>query len=310
MSISLTCGPSGAVITGDTEEELVSNVQAHARAHENTELSRERILAQIRGRHPQRPIDAAAWAAMTAPSAAQKLCDTSDMVIVHRMFRRECALLPQLVAAVAGGDLARARTVAGHAREVLDMLHHHHVGEDELLWPRLSARTRFHNDLLARMDSQHQGLAVLLEHLRASAHRVAGRAHRAHQHGTHHAAGTALDGAQRALRRGRSGGPADRGTRHHRRRIPGGGPTGTGVDTPDTAPGRAGLSPRRCHPAGTNRPPGRHPRTRPTGLPPHRSTPTPPRDHPSARSAPPPNRPRSRINGPVRTGPSYRLRDR
>ena len=164
MSISLTCGPSGAVITGETEQELVSNVQAHARAHENTELSRERILAQIRGRDPQRPIDAAAWAAMTAPSAAQKLCDTSDMVIVHRMFRRECALLPQLVAAVAGGDLARARTVAGHAREVLDMLHHHHVGEDELLWPRLSARTRFHADLLARMDSQHQGLAVLLEH--------------------------------------------------------------------------------------------------------------------------------------------------
>jgi hypothetical protein len=44
------------------------------------------------------------------------------------------------------------------------MLHHHHVGEDELLWPRLSARIPFHADLLARMDSQHQGLAVLLEH--------------------------------------------------------------------------------------------------------------------------------------------------
>ena len=168
MSISLTCASSGAVITGETEDELVSNVQAHARAHDNTELSRQRILAQIRGRDPQRPIDGAAWAAMTAPSAAQKLCDTSDMVIVHRMFRRECALLPQLVAAVAGGDLARARTVAGHAREVLDMLHHHHVGEDELLWPRLSARTRFHADLLARMDSQHQGLAVLLEHAATS----------------------------------------------------------------------------------------------------------------------------------------------
>ncbi len=163
MSISLTCGPSGAVITGETEEELVSNVQAHARAHENTELSRERILAQIHNRDPQRPIDAPAWAAMTAPSAAQKLCDTSDMVIVHRMFRRECALLPQLVAAVAGGDVTRARTVARHAREVLAMLHHHHVGEDELLWPRLSVRTRFHADLLARMDSQHHGLAVLLE---------------------------------------------------------------------------------------------------------------------------------------------------
>lgn len=162
MSISLTCGPSGAVITGETEEELVSNVQAHARAR-NTALSRERILAQLRGPGHLRPIDAAAWAAMTAPSGAQKLCDTSDMVIVHRMFRRECALLPKLVVTVADGDLARARAVAGHAREVLDMLHHHHVGEDELLWPRLSARTRLHADLLARMDSQHHGLAVLLE---------------------------------------------------------------------------------------------------------------------------------------------------
>jgi hemerythrin-like domain-containing protein len=164
MSISLTCGPSGTVITGETEEDLVSNVQAHAREHENTEPSRERILAEIRGRDPEKPIDAADCAAMNAPSVAPKLCDTSDMVIVHRMFRRECALLPQLVAAVPTGDAARARTVARHAREVLDMLHHHHLGEDELLWPRLSARTRFHADLLARMDSQHHGLAVLLEH--------------------------------------------------------------------------------------------------------------------------------------------------
>jgi hemerythrin-like domain-containing protein len=168
MTISVTCGPSGSVISGKTEDELVRNMQAHARAHDNTELSRERILAHIRGTDPRRPIDQAAWAALTAPSPVQKLCDTSDMVVVHRMFRRECALLPQLVAAVSPGDLARARTVAGHAREVLDMLHHHHVGEDELLWPRLSARTPFHADLLARMDSQHQGLAVLLEHAATS----------------------------------------------------------------------------------------------------------------------------------------------
>lgn len=163
MSISLTCGPTGTVITGETEEELVSNVQAHAREHQNTELSGERIRAEIRGRDPKAPIDAAAWAALTAPGAAAQLCDTSDMVIVHRMFRRECALLPHLVAAVPVGDLARARTVTEHAREVLDMLHHHHLGEDELLWPRLAARTRVHADLLARMDGQHHGLAVLLE---------------------------------------------------------------------------------------------------------------------------------------------------
>ncbi len=144
MSINVTCGRSGTVITGETEEELVVNVQAHAREHEHTELSRDRILAEIR-------------------SAAHKLCDTSDMVIVHRMLRRECALLPKLVAGVPRGDAARARTVARHAREVLTMLHHHHVGEDELLWPRLSARILFDTDLISRMNSQHQGLAALVE---------------------------------------------------------------------------------------------------------------------------------------------------
>jgi hypothetical protein len=34
-------------------------------------------------------------------------------------------------------------------------------GRGELLWPKLSARTRFNNDLLARMDRQHQVIAVL-----------------------------------------------------------------------------------------------------------------------------------------------------
>jgi hemerythrin-like domain-containing protein len=150
MSLSLICGPSGTVITGETEEQLVSNVQAHAREHEDTELSREHILTELRRRDPAQP---------------PKLCDTSDMVIVHRMFRRECALLPQLVAAVPVGDVARARTIARHVREVLDMLHHHHLGEDELLWPRLSTRTRIHAELLARMESQHHVLAELLEHV-------------------------------------------------------------------------------------------------------------------------------------------------
>ena len=213
------------------------------------------------------------------------------------MFRRNaqcCRNCP----AVPAGDVARARTVARHAREVLDMLHHHHLGEDELLWPRLSARTRFHTDLLARMDSQHHGLAELLEHAATTlpAWQDAPTAH------TSTPLTTLLEqisnGTRRALRRGRSGDPAARRTRDHRRRIPRGGPTGTGVDTPDTPTDRAGLPPRRRHPPGTNRLPRRHTRTRPTRLPPHRSTPTPPRDHPTPRPATTLNRPRARSTGP------------
>jgi hypothetical protein len=53
MSISLTCGPCGTVITGDTEDDLVAIVQQHAREHDNTELSREHILAELHGEPPQ-----------------------------------------------------------------------------------------------------------------------------------------------------------------------------------------------------------------------------------------------------------------
>ena len=40
--------------------------------------------------------------------------DGREMVIVHDVFRREFALLPGLIAAVAPGDHARARNIADH----------------------------------------------------------------------------------------------------------------------------------------------------------------------------------------------------
>lgn len=49
MSISLDCPPCGAVLTADTEDALVRAVQQHAREHHNTELSREHLLAELRG---------------------------------------------------------------------------------------------------------------------------------------------------------------------------------------------------------------------------------------------------------------------
>jgi hypothetical protein len=43
------------------------------------------------------------------------------------------------------GRIIAMNAVASHARKVHDMPHHHHAGEDELLWSKLSARTRFPN---------------------------------------------------------------------------------------------------------------------------------------------------------------------
>ncbi|WP_326561264.1 hemerythrin domain-containing protein [Micromonospora sp. NBC_01796] len=56
------------------------------------------------------------------------------------MFRREFGQLPSLVRAVAEGDTARADLVGGHIQLLCALLHSHHSGEDELLWPRLLER--------------------------------------------------------------------------------------------------------------------------------------------------------------------------
>lgn len=87
---------------------------------------------------------------------------TQDMVIVHRLFRREYRLAPQLVRAVADGDTARAAVVGAHLTELGEMLHHHHTGEDELVWPRLHERASLHNALISRMEREHEAVDALL----------------------------------------------------------------------------------------------------------------------------------------------------
>jgi hypothetical protein len=42
------------------------------------------------------------------------------------------------------------------------MLHHHHQGEDDLVWPRLYARTPLSAELVHRMESQHMEVGGLL----------------------------------------------------------------------------------------------------------------------------------------------------
>jgi hemerythrin-like domain-containing protein len=67
--------------------------------------------------------------------------DTRDMVVVHTAMLRELRLAPAAVrrAAADGSARPRARTAA-HLRFLLDLLEHHHAGEDELLLPLLRAR--------------------------------------------------------------------------------------------------------------------------------------------------------------------------
>jgi hemerythrin-like domain-containing protein len=90
------------------------------------------------------------------------MADTREMLIVHRVFRREFAALPIHVRDVAAGDVARASTVAAHVRLMTAGLHLHHEGEDEELWPLIAARTRTRGEVTARMEAQHGQLAALV----------------------------------------------------------------------------------------------------------------------------------------------------
>ncbi len=101
---------------------------------------------------------------MTA-TANQTLTDVHDMVVVHRVFRRELRLIPPLVREVAPGDTARAGVLAAHARLVLTGLHGHHTSEDELLWPKLLDRCTPDAELVHRMEAQHERVHDALEHL-------------------------------------------------------------------------------------------------------------------------------------------------
>ncbi|MEZ0072138.1 hemerythrin domain-containing protein [Planotetraspora sp. GP83] len=98
-----------------------------------------------------------------AHGAAHTRPDTHDMLVVHRVFRRESRLLAELVPAVSEGDAGRARVLAGHFRDYALGLHHHHSAEDDLLWPKLLARVDMEADLVLRMEAQHETISATLD---------------------------------------------------------------------------------------------------------------------------------------------------
>jgi hemerythrin-like domain-containing protein len=93
----------------------------------------------------------------------QVLTDTSDMFAIHDALRRAFGDAPAQVTSVPDGDAARARRLADYLDEVLWLLHAHHAGEDELLYPLLVERLPEHRELFARMEAQHVAALSSLE---------------------------------------------------------------------------------------------------------------------------------------------------
>src|SRR5215469_1310575 len=96
------------------------------------------------------------------------ITDTRDMVLVHRVFRREFRLLPLMVRGIADGDTTSASRVFRHATEMIEALQHHHQHEDELLWPRLQQRAPLDAVMAERMQAQHTVIGELLTRAKAA----------------------------------------------------------------------------------------------------------------------------------------------
>jgi hemerythrin-like domain-containing protein len=90
---------------------------------------------------------------LSAPGQYQT--DVSDMYAVHQGILKALDAAPQLVTGAVGND-ARVDAVASFYDNVLEFLHVHHQGEDELIYPRLEQRCTPDDEMLERIDAQHK----------------------------------------------------------------------------------------------------------------------------------------------------------
>jgi hemerythrin-like domain-containing protein len=89
--------------------------------------------------------------------------DTRDMVALHSAFTRALSEAPAQIGSAADGDTERAGRLAAYLGDVLWLIHAHHEGEDELLYPLLAQRAPQHQELFRRMEAQHAAVSSSLE---------------------------------------------------------------------------------------------------------------------------------------------------
>jgi hemerythrin-like domain-containing protein len=96
------------------------------------------------------------------PEGQQAGCDTSGLILVHRILRWLYRELPLLIREVNAGDVERAAIVGRYAHLDFYALHMHHETEDIALWDRLTSRDpgcALHVD---QMRAQHAEVAAQL----------------------------------------------------------------------------------------------------------------------------------------------------
>jgi hypothetical protein len=96
----------------------------------------------------------------TTGTAALTRADLTNFLMAHAGMRVEYGRLATACTAVR--DAAHAELIESQIALVLDVLHHHHTVEDELVWPRLVERAPEEAPKLHDLESQHEHIDPLI----------------------------------------------------------------------------------------------------------------------------------------------------
>ena len=91
------------------------------------------------------------------------LTDTSDMPALHAVFRNSFAAAPGLIGGTAADDTDRSAIVGTYYDNVLRLLHAHHGGEDELVWPKLFDRCPDEAAMVSKVAGQHEVVTKVMD---------------------------------------------------------------------------------------------------------------------------------------------------
>ena len=89
--------------------------------------------------------------------------DVRDMAIVHRTFRNAYEESARLVRAAPSPSPGRVTFLADHIDFGIAALHHHHEGEDELLYPKLIQRVPEQAPMTEQVEHEHLAIKTALE---------------------------------------------------------------------------------------------------------------------------------------------------
>ncbi|WP_433436978.1 hemerythrin domain-containing protein [Nonomuraea sp. CA-141351] len=104
----------------------------------------------------------------------QRPADTTMMGVVHDAYRRDFERARHALATPPYPNGPRREAIAEHVAWLMRLLHDHHTGEDNGLWPLVLSRNPDSAAILEAMDADHARIAPAMETVTAAAAGYAG----------------------------------------------------------------------------------------------------------------------------------------